>query len=273
MDVNYYAVAPTFDVSDMFNLTPYVMCVTADEKNSRFATPGSFNVWNKLSDNFGLLGATGKRKADLYCLGVDADVNFVAASLWFTGIYQAGNIKEAVATSIGKRDFEVWLAALGGNMDLEMGNIHGQIFFAKGNEAKGNNNIEAFRFPAGLSYYWSEIRDYGIFDDFSDVGIHCSADSPRDQKSNITAINIGSTIKAINKLTVDVDLWRAEFKKSDANKKNRVSTEVDLKINYELMEGLNIDVVAAYLFAGDATYKAADDTDPYKVGTRLSLSF
>jgi len=42
---------------------------------------------------------------------------------------------------------------------------------------------------------------------------------------------------------------------------------------YSLMKNLNLDVVAAYLFAGDATYKGAHQEDPYELGTRLSFKF
>ncbi len=40
------------------------------------------------------------------------------------------------------------------------------------------------------------------------------------------------------------------------------------------MENLNLDVVGAYLLAGDATsLDGNNENDPYLVGTRLSLSF
>ena len=43
---------------------------------------------------------------------------------------------------------------------------------------------------------------------------------------------------------------------------------------YQLIENLNLDVVAAYLFAGDATSLTGEnDEDPFELGTRLSLSF
>ena len=49
---------------------------------------------------------------------------------------------------------------------------------------------------------------------------------------------------------------------------------------YELVEGLNLDVVGAYLFAGDRTtadpttgLQYEDDANPYELGARLSLSF
>jgi hypothetical protein len=39
------------------------------------------------------------------------------------------------------------------------------------------------------------------------------------------------------------------------------------------MKNLNLDVIGAYLFAGDATYAGANSSDPYEIGTQISFSF
>jgi len=58
--------------------------------------------------------------------------------------------------------------------------------------------------------------------------------------------------------------------------------EADVKITYQLVEGLSLDIVGAYLFAGDALETARgtatfsdgkNETNPYEFGTQLSLSF
>jgi hypothetical protein len=50
--------------------------------------------------------------------------------------------------------------------------------------------------------------------------------------------------------------------------------EIDLKATYMLVEGLNLDIVGAYLLAEDAvSTDGSNDEDPWEVGTRLSLSF
>ena len=63
------------------------------------------------------------------------------------------------------------------------------------------------------------------------------------------------------------------WQERDAKNNDALGTEIDLKMTYSLMKNLNLDVVAAYLFAGDATYVGANDKDAYEVGTRLSFSF
>ena len=61
------------------------------------------------------------------------------------------------------------------------------------------------------------------------------------------------------------------------NGEDHLGTEVDLTLSYQLLEGLNADFIAAYLFAGDATYMEMpampEQADPWELALRLSLSF
>jgi hypothetical protein len=116
---------------------------------------------------------------------------------------------------------------------------------------------------------------YGIFDTDGNGSwaYNASANSPGDKISNIMAGNIGTTIKPMPDFSVTLDVWYAKLAEEDKNKEDYLGTEVDLIMTYTLMKGLNLDVVGAYLFRGDATYKGNNDANPYEVGTRLSLSF
>ena len=45
-------------------------------------------------------------------------------------------------------------------------------------------------------------------------------------------------------------------------------------MTYSVMKNLNLDLIAAYLFAGDATTGGADNRkDPYELGAMMSFSF
>jgi hypothetical protein len=51
-------------------------------------------------------------------------------------------------------------------------------------------------------------------------------------------------------------------------------TEIDLRMTYAVMKNLNLDLVAAYLFTGDATSGGvANEKNAYELGAQLSFSF
>lgn len=202
----------------------------------------------------------------LYIIGTDVDANFDALSLWGSFYYQGG-----VADDANDSDYDAYLLAAGASFNIsDMIEIHGEAFHASGDKSnktdvKGWTNVFA---PEGQSYYWSEIMGYGIFDN------QASAGACGDKITNITAFNLGTTVKLSEKLAVTGDIWYAMLNEDDAYNEDKLGTELDLKITYQLIEGLTLDVVGAYLFADDATSYIGDNKEnPYEFGTRLSLSF
>ncbi|MDD2390389.1 MAG: hypothetical protein PHP23_11730 [Desulfobacterales bacterium] len=248
-DVDYYAVAPSFNLSDAMTITPYVLYVKSGDANSWAAG-----------------GMAGYDTVDLYYLGVDFDAKFDAASVWFTGIYETGSA-DVIATG-NSDDVSAYVFTVGAGYDLDAMNLHGQIFYASGQDLTSTStDQEAFFVPAGQSYYWAEIMGLGILDN------QASAGSCGDTVSNLIAYNLGASFKAMDNVTLKADLWYAELAEDNAAGDTDLGTEFDLVATVKLMDNLNLDLVGAYLFAGDATYKGADDADPYEIGSRLSLSF
>ena len=117
------------------------------------------------------------------------------------------------------------------------------------------------------SYYWAEIMGLGIFDN------QASTNSPADKISNIMAANIGVGFKFTDKMKLVADLWYAKLVEKNAAGDDELGTEIDVVLTYSLMKNLNLDLVAAYLFTGDATYKGTEDEDAYEIGTQLSFRF
>ena len=161
---------------------------------------------------------------------------------------------------------DAYLLAFGGKIDAGPADIHGQVFYATGDDST-TTDAEAFYVPKGRSYYWAEIMGLGVFDN------QASSGSCADQISNIMAANIGVGVKASDKLKITADLWYAKLVEDNAAGDDVLGTEIDLNLTYSLMKNLNLELIGAYLFAGDATYKGANDTNPYEIGTRLSFSF
>jgi hypothetical protein len=284
-DVDYYAIAPLFNVNEMFTIQPYFLYATS----RNVGVDGAQAAWKPILNTTAPFGngtvtnLTGAEDLDAYYLGFDLDLKLDNASVWFTGIYQGGDTTiPVVGGNDISLDFSAWLAAIGGKVDLGTFDIHGQIFYATGDDS-ADNDIEAFFVPAqhqwaGQSYYWSEIMGYGTFDAIVSNG------SPADKISNIQAINLGTTVKAMDDLTFTFDLWRAALAEDNPAGENELGIEVDLKASYQLIEGLKLDIIGAYLFAGDATagwvinnagqaVVKNNDDNPWEVGTQLSLSF
>ena len=203
----------------------------------------------------------------LYWLGLSVDGNIGGFSLWGTGIYQGGKA-DTTSDVFDDVDIKAWMVAGGASVALGPANIHGQGFYASGQDS-GDDDIEEFFGTNGQSYYWAEIMGYGTFDN------QVSAGSPGNKIGNIAAVNIGATIKPMEKLSLTGDVWYATLVEDGIlTGEKELGVELDLKATYMLVEGLNLDLIGAYLFADDATsLDGNNDEDPWEVGTRLSLSF
>jgi hypothetical protein len=250
LDADYYGIFPKFTLGGMFDLNPYFLY-----------------IYSKDASGWGVLGADADELNSWY-LGLDADVDFDMGSAWFTGIYQGGDLD---FKSGGSADFKAWLLAIGGNVNVGVFDIHGEGFYATGDD-DDDDDLETFTPPQGRSYYWSEIMGKGIFD-FQE-----SNNSPGDGISNVWAVNLGATVKPMDKLKVALDVWYARLAEdiivADGTEQDELGTEIDLVITYEVVENLNLDLVGAYLFAGDATTENdPNDANPYEIGARLSLAF
>lgn len=240
-DVDYYGLKPTFNLSDTMALTPFLLHVTSKDGSA----------WGSTTAN---------EKIGVSFLGFDLDMSLDTVSLWFTGIYESGEVDMVGGGSV---DVAASLIALGATYDMDSLDIHGQLFSASGDDNWTDNDAEAFYVPKGQSYYWAEIMGYGIFDS------QVSSGSPADQISNILAINIGIGYNVSDNLSIKADLWNATLAEENAAGDDDLGTEIDLKLTYKLMDNMKIEVIAAHLSAGDATGKE----DPFEFGTRLSFSF
>ena len=240
-DVDYYAVDPTFSMGDL-SLNPHLV----------YATSSDGSAWGTTS---------AYESVAIYYLGVSVDYAADMFSAWFTGILESGSVDAVGGDSM---DVAASLVAVGGSFNMDALSIHAQAFYATGDDDAGDDEITAFFFPKGASYYWAEIMGYGMID--QDV----SAGSPADQITNITALNVGVDIP-LDKLSLTVDIWNANLVEDNAAGDTALGTEIDVSASYQLLEDLKLQVVAAYLAAGDAT--GGGDENPTEVGAQISLSF
>jgi hypothetical protein len=238
-EIDVYAFVPVLTLSDAVTVTPYFAYANVE-------------------------GNVGTSDADMWWLGADVDFTTDAFSIWGTGIYAGGENTAA-------EDIQGYLLAAGGNVGM----FHAQAFYASGDDTAGDGDQDAYLGIAGnvafkgQSYYWAEIMGFGIFDNDASAGRGALAD----KISNIMAVNAGVTAKVSEKLTLNGDVWYAQLAE-DVNGEDELGVEVDFVATYAIMDNLKLDLVAAYLFAGDATSTDGNnEEDPIEIGARLSLSF
>jgi hypothetical protein len=293
-DVDYFALAPYFSLGGIATINPYFMWGTTDKASvsALMLHAPYLNSSSPDTKTYGTATLASFDKVNVYYLGVDVDAKFDMSRVWFTGIYQGGKGDLTTPTAtVSSVDFQAYLTAIGGKVDMGVADVHGQFFYASGADKDDSpDKLKAFFVPSpndssGQSYYWAEIMGYGIFDSAANVGesgmgpYNTSAHSCGDKISNIMAGNIGATVKPVPDvpLSITLDAWYAKLAKpilmADKTEQDYLGTEVDLVITYELVKGLKMDIVGAYLFAGNATYSGNNQANPYEIGTRLSLSF
>jgi outer membrane protein W len=277
-DQDTIVISPEFKINNM-SINPFILYTY--QKEREVVEDSYVPVINQNTGSFGsklVDGTEGREDFNAYNIGFNFDMSLDAVNVWTTMIYQFGSYDEVELNGTkNDRDINAYLVALGGNMDVGGIDIHGQFFYASGDDDANDKDDESFLdLTGGQSYYWSEIMGYGMVDN------QVSAGSCADKISNIMALNVGASMSPMEKLTLGADIWYAALAEDDANKEDYLGTELDLTASYQIMDNLSLDLVAAYLFAGDATVAVDDDgdkvatsndEDPYQFAAQLSLSF
>jgi hypothetical protein len=252
-DVDFYAIYPQIKLNDKTTVAPLLA----------YAYSSNAQDWADFGGDY--------KETKVYYLGADVDLTAGPASIWFTGIYQGGDVE---SISLNDRlDVSAYLLAVGFSTDVQAVTIHGQTFYISGDDDATDKDINTYFVPAadgdGWNYDWAPILGgNGIFDNQSSAG------SPGLTPTNIWALNLGASIKPMPKLSLTGDVWYATLNEDNANGDNYLGTELDLLATYSIFDNMSVDVLASYLFAGDATTDGTKNTeDPMMIGTRLSLSF
>jgi len=139
-DVDYFGVSPVINAGPL-KINPLFLYAYTEQMSKDVDGDGTADLgWRKIDAN----------EMNLWYAGLNIDLNFDAASIWATGIYQGGDIDLGPV-----RDFKAWLAAAGFCVNLPFGDVHGQGFYATGQDST-SNDLETFWVPQGQSYYWAE---------------------------------------------------------------------------------------------------------------------
>ncbi len=258
-DVDAWVIYPTIYLSKDMTIKPHVAWLTSDNYG---------DVWYNTT-------LPGTKDLDAFTFGIEFDAKMDVYNFGATAILQAGSVDIAPEyyAAYGNHDsldLKGYLFDIYGGMAMGPADLRAKFIYATGNETdsiKGDGEIQAFFNPKGASYYWAEIMGYGIFDN------QVSSGAPADQISNLMAFNLGASFKVLESVKLSADLWYAKLAEENAAGDDDLGTELDLMASFTIVDNLKMDLVAAYLWAGDATYKGDNDSNPYEFGTRLSLAF
>ncbi|MCX5882591.1 MAG: alginate export family protein [Deltaproteobacteria bacterium] len=122
---------------------------------------------------------------------------------------------------------------------------------------------------------WAEIMGCGMFD------YQFPSGSLGTQISNAIIGGVGASYKLIQDLKFSADVWYAQaadsiYMPTTKTNSDYYGTELDLKVTYMLVDNLKLDLVGAYLWAGDVISKstsATNSANPIEIGAQMSLAF
>jgi len=247
-DVDFIGLNPKFFFDD-FTVNPFVFYLMSDDAHYWDAT-------------------TGNTELSVAYLGLDLDYAPDWGHLWLDGIYSFGTAD----TIVEDIDFDIASFLVGGGVELFLDDfgVHGQAFYASGDDDLEDEDMTAFIVPQGQFYTWSEIMGEGVFDSYG-----ASNGSPGTALTNIWAANLGASFQATDTLKLTGDLWYAELvEENELIEDKELGTEANLALDWAVNPDMNLTLVGAYLFAGDATTMGAEEeADPWEVGLQLSFRF
>jgi hypothetical protein len=174
-------------------------------------------------------------------------------------------------------------------------------FYTSGDTDPDDDTDNAFSYPIGKSHYWSEIMGLGTLD--TNVGgsylnpvrppdqqLYTGADdrlnpdyqggyTAADYPSNLWTITAGVAWQALEKTKLTLNYYYIGTDKSvlgnyvTGEKDRSIGNEVDFYVDQEVLPRLDLRLVAAYLFAGDAYTVFPDDDNAYKAGAVFQFKF
>lgn len=272
-DLQAYVFYPTIYLNKDNTLKPHVAYLFSE------------NISKATAKNTPISSVPGATKVDVWTAGLEYDGKIGMFDLGATGIFEFGDITVPKAMYGGhdKLNMKGYLFDVFGGVNLGPSNIHGKLIYSSGNgkdDPVKSGDIKSFYAPGakdniGASYYWAEIMGDGIIDNQTPIG------APGDKIENLFIANLGASYKVLPTLKFSADLWYAKkaeevYMKTTNTYSDALGTELDLVASYTIVDNLKLDLIYAYLWAGDVITKSIDkngSTNPMELAAMLSLAF
>jgi hypothetical protein len=267
-DVDSYTITGAFWFNENISLKPSVSLAYSDDPlayiSGALYTPPGTTVVGADSD------------LSQWTLGADFDMAYDNWGLWVTAVMQTGSVDDVTYTTpLGTVqedvDFKGYLLAIGGNVMLGGFDIYGEAAYGS-----GSDDLDEFGFSNPLGAHgWSELLADGTLWNGTVAGADQGNNGDYSQVTNLMYIGGGFKWSPMDKLTINPEIWYAKLDEDNLTGEDTLGTEVDLTVTYQLVEGMNLELIGAYLFADDAfsSNQSENEEDAYEYGMRLSLSF
>ncbi len=147
-------------------------------------------------------------------------------------------------------------------------------------------DIDGFTYPLSTSKYFSEIIGGGILDNFAPNGGYWRG---YPDPTNLWTATVGGAWQALPQTKLALSYWyfgtaekvpsRYNANTGLWNTSSSIGSEVDLNITQNVVDKLNLDLVGAYLFSGNAyraqTYQVyyPNSKNVYELGARLQWAW
>ncbi len=265
--------------------------------DAQFVKAGQNNLFD--------LGFQVKWKDDVW----SAYLNFVKnlGNVYFKRFNTAGGLPETV-----KSDYTGWMVDVGGAYYCGPFTFNLGGFYTTGPEDiqdvfklrshRVNFDVNTFTYPLATSKYFSEIIGGGILD--NQAPIHEDFQwRGYGFPTNLWTVNVGAAWQVLPSTKLSFGYWyfgtatdvvsgfkgpnvagltqnqringyfNNQFLAGDLDFNDEIGHEFNFYISQKVVDGLMLDLVAAYMIAGDAYSIQDDDDDAIELGARLQWSF
>jgi len=238
-------------------------------------------------------------------LGVNLQYKYEWFSAYFNYVQNIGSYDAFVTpTSTNGVDYQGYMVEAYGNGYFGPFTFTLGGFLASGdnqdfNASTGSSGDGNFRYPRGVSHYWSEILGLGTLDQsigtnylagvggtpanagtaqqLSDKahGSYYASDAP----SNLWTVNAGIAYQALEKTKLTFNYYYVGTqKKVLADYVNNstsaiIGNEFNVYIDQNIVDKLDLRLVGAYLVAGNGLTVFENDLDQFEAGARLQWGF
>lgn len=221
------------------------------------------------SNNGTFYSTTGKTVAgqamNIFFAGLDVNWKMDKFGLEFTGVYETGELTDT-------RDISAY--ALWGKASFKIGNfgLWGAALYTTGEETANAGDFEGFWYPeqngTGATFKTSELVRKG--DDWTKLTRYENGSSPE----NRMEFGVGVDFAVTKNVKLFLSFWNLNLAEDAASGDDDVGNEIDVKATINLLKGLDLNLIGAYLIVGDA-YKPAtnDSSSAMELSAMLTLRF